>query len=390
MNETLRVLSVLMAAVAAAEWLGRRGIGRKIGGATLSIVLGAVLANLGLLPSAGDAPALYDGLVSVGAPVSIFLLLIDARLTALRRAGRPMLLAFALGAAATVLGVLAATLVTDAGSWLGPSGAPLAGMYAATYIGGSANFTALALHYRIVDQPLLFAGANAVDNVYTTVWITTLLVLPSVLRRWIPSAPGTSPQPALAPAAIATTDDAGRPDLLGMASLVAMAFAAHTLSVWLGTRLQAAIGWSVPPILILTTIALIAAQLPAVHRLSGASVMAAYGSYLFLCVIGAYCDIGALAGLGGLAVRLMLFVGVVLTVHAVVLFGAGLAAGGDPDILAIASTANIAGATTVLPLAEGLGRMDLLLPGILAGSLGNAIGTYVGFAVVAMLGGSGR
>jgi uncharacterized membrane protein len=58
----------------------------------------------------------------------------------------------------------------------------------------------------------------------------------------------------------------------------------------------------------------------------------------------------------------------------------------DPDLLAIASTANVAGATTVLPLAQSLGRMELLLPGILVGSLGNGIGTYIGFAVVAAMG----
>jgi uncharacterized membrane protein len=35
--------------------------------------------------------------------------------------------------------------------------------------------------------------------------------------------------------------------------------------------------------------------------------------------------------------------------------------------------------------ATGLRRMDLLLPGILVGSLGNAIGTYAGFLMVGWL-----
>jgi hypothetical protein len=60
MSQTLQVVTVLLAAVATAEWLARRGIGRKIGGAAIVIVLGALLANTGILPSAGDAPPVYS------------------------------------------------------------------------------------------------------------------------------------------------------------------------------------------------------------------------------------------------------------------------------------------------------------------------------------------
>jgi uncharacterized membrane protein len=57
----------------------------------------------------------------------------------------------------------------------------------------------------------------------------------------------------------------------------------------------------------------------------------------------------------------------------------------DPQLLAIASTANVGGATSAMALAESFRRHDLLLPGILAGSLGNALGTYLGFMVAGLL-----
>ena len=57
----------------------------------------------------------------------------------------------------------------------------------------------------------------------------------------------------------------------------------------------------------------------------------------------------------------------------------------DWDMIAVASQANIGGNTTAIAAAESLQRPDLLLPGMLVGSLGNAIGTYVGFAVAALL-----
>jgi uncharacterized membrane protein len=57
----------------------------------------------------------------------------------------------------------------------------------------------------------------------------------------------------------------------------------------------------------------------------------------------------------------------------------------DWDIVAIASNANIGGATTAAVCATSLGRKDLQLPGLLAGSVGNAIGTYLGIMVAEFL-----
>ena len=54
-------------------------------------------------------------------------------------------------------------------------------------------------------------------------------------------------------------------------------------------------------------------------------------------------------------------------------------------MLAIASQANIGGGTTAIALAETFYRKELILPAILVGTLGNALGTYLGFLVVALL-----
>jgi hypothetical protein len=57
----------------------------------------------------------------------------------------------------------------------------------------------------------------------------------------------------------------------------------------------------------------------------------------------------------------------------------------EPIVLALASSANIGGSPTALVLAEAEHRQDLVLPAILISSIGNAIGTYAGFAMVALL-----
>jgi len=102
-------------------------------------------------------------------------------------------------------------------------------------------------------------------------------------------------------------------------------------------------------------------------------------------VIGTLCDLGALVEAGDLAGTLLLFVGILVAVHGLVLFGIGALLKMDWDMIAVASQANIGGNTTAIAAAESLQRPDLLLPGMLVGSLGNAIGTYVGFAVAALL-----
>ena len=53
--------------------------------------------------------------------------------------------------------------------------------------------------------------------------------------------------------------------------------------------------------------------------------------------------------------------------------------------ISVASQAGVGGSTTALALARSLGRPDLAAPGILVGSLGTALGTYLGFAMAGWL-----
>ena len=55
------------------------------------------------------------------------------------------------------------------------------------------------------------------------------------------------------------------------------------------------------------------------------------------------------------------------------------------DMAAVASQANIGGGSTALATARSIGRPELGLPAILVGSLGTALGTYLGFLTVLWL-----
>ena len=106
--------------------------------------------------------------------------------------------------------------------------------------------------------------------------------------------------------------------------------------------------------------------------------------YLFLAVIGAFCELAALGQIGDLAWALLVLVTVIVLVHGVLVFGAAAIFKLDMDVAAVASQANIGGSSSALALAKSLDRMDLYLPGILVGALGNGLGTYLGFLVAGM------
>lgn len=375
--DPVTVLAILLVAVAASVWLGGLPYLRSVGGALLAILIGATLANLGIIPTHDEMPGLYDPIFQQVTLAAIFLILLEVNLRAVKRAGAPMLIAFALGALGTMLGVLAASaLMPDARAMLGEHFTGAGAMLTGTYIGGSANFNLLALEYGVTKNSGLFTAMVVVDNVMSAAWILATIAIPPLLaksRRFPPKA-----------FAIAAADDPP-PPLEGMMA-VAAPFAAAAAALVLSRGISALLGGVIPVILILTTVALLAAQLPAVARLSLSRPLGLFGLYLFLATVGASADLSALLTYGSLGAVLFGFIAIIFAVHALVLFGAGALMRLDPDLVAIASSANIGGATTAVALAEVRGREDLLLPGLLVGTIGTASGTYAGFAVGSMLG----
>lgn len=385
-TDSLLVAAVLCACVVVAEVLCRRTFLRHGGTALVVIIVTAVVANGGIIP-AGSTEArpvpVYDGTFSVLAPLAIFWLVLRVELRRVLSAGKPLLLAFALGAFGTVVGVVGGlSLVgTDV---IGDKAHALAGMFTATYIGGSANFNAIALHYDVVRDGTLYAGSVAVDAGLTAVWMVVTIALP----RWLTRG-------RVRPDASASTDgESGAggyvdPDQENAAPLdLAILVGLGLLALWGAHAASAAMGEAgmpVPMMLLLTAFALGLGQIPAVAALRGTNLLGMFAVYVFLAVIGAFCDFSALAALGRLGVELSIFASVLLLLHGVVVFGGARLLRLDPDVAAIASQANIGGGTTALAVARSLGRPELVLPSILVGSLGTAGGTFVGFAVARFL-----
>jgi uncharacterized membrane protein len=377
----LLILCILCLIVAFCEWLARQPYFRQLGTALLVILLTALLANMGVLPSSSGPSEVYDGIFTYVAPISIFFLMLGVNLKSVRRAGPTMIGLFLAGAVGTLVGVALAFGLLDLKAILGEKYFAIGGMLTGTYIGGSMNFNAVALTYSVAREGTLYAATTAADNIITAIWIVATLAMPALLNRWLGRR--AAPVPQRKQKSTLPTDDFDdqetvEPRDLGI--LLALALGAVYVSGLVTRQFP-----FIPSILTITTLALLLAQLPAIERLRGSRVLGMFLIYLFLAVIGAYCDIPALIQDGQVALWLLAVITFVVLVHAVFIVAVGWYFKLEWVLVAVASQANIGGSSSALALARSLGRPDLQLPAILIGTLGNALGTYAGFIIAEWL-----
>jgi uncharacterized membrane protein len=386
----LFILALLSLLVVVSEQLVRRSALTHAGSALIVIILGAVASNVGLIPSGSTEQApvpIYDIIFAYVAPAAIFWLLLQVNLRDVLRAGLPLVALFMVGAVGTMLGAVVGMRLIGGADVLGALHAPLAGMFAATYIGGSVNFNAIALEYNVVRDGVLYGGAVVVDNIITAFWIAVTLAVPRFLAPlWNRSMAAPEGKAARADASVAAPiiDLPAETEVIDPRKLaLVITLGAGALFVSrLVTDATTAAGFPVPFTIVVTTLALVLAQIPGVSAIPGSRAVGMYCVYVFLAVIGAFCDVRAMAGLGTVGLSLMVLAFVVVVLHGAIIYSTARLFRMDVAAASVASQANIGGSTSALALAKSLGREDLLVPGILLGALGNAIGTFLGLAVV--------
>ena len=92
--------------------------------------------------------------------------------------------------------------------------------------------------------------------------------------------------------------------------------------------------------------------------------------FLFLAVIGAYCELAAIIDLKNLGHTLLLFADFSVVFHGVIIILVDGFIYRDWEMIAIVSQAKVGGSATAVAIAE---------------SLGNALGAYLGFLVIYIL-----
>lgn len=364
----LVIFLILLSCIIAALYLGRVRYVKQLSSAMIVIILAAILANLGIIPTSSTPTPLYDGIFKYIAPMAIFYMMLSVNLKSLKKAGMPMIGNFFLGALGIMVGVLVGMWAVNGKMRIGENFFAVGGMFTGTFIGGSINLNAVALHYNVTKDGSLYAAITAIDNIMTAIWVMATIAIPKMMKKILP----TKRQGAASDDSYAhALSDIETVNPLSIAWLLLIGYGTLFVSQELNKLFP-----NLPMVIWLTTIALILAQIPVIQQIKGNKLMGMLCVYLFLAVIGAYCDIPALLKNGDLALTLITFVLILVTVHSIFQFGIGYLLKQDWDIMGIASQANLGGSSTCLVCAQSLGRDDLGLAGILVGALGNAVGTY--------------
>jgi len=371
---------VIAGTTAGGWWLARvNRYAKKLGATMAIIVLGLLIANLsGWKPEAGVSGWVNGPLTSL----AIVELLLAVELRRVLPDARRLLAPFLVSVLATVSAVLVGGWLLA--PWLGADASALAALYTATFTGGTLNFVSVGRSLAIPDD--LFALATAADYVVFTGWFLLSLVIGRARHAATLASAASDAQTADAQMADAATADA--PSASGIAHQP-RSWASGLLwgvAVMLVTELVLTLlrglAWDLPAIIVLTTVALLMAQLP-----SGGSRIACYDMGLvliqpFFAVIGLSTTVGGLFG-QGLPVLVYAFLVVAIQALAVLLVRRQQR-WALVDTL-VASQAAVGGPSTALALASSLGRSSLVLPAVAVGLLGMMIGTYLGLAVEALV-----
>lgn len=377
---SLGIFAALMGLSAVALWLERTRLGELLTGTGLVILMTIAAANMGIIPH--QAPT-YDFIFEYLVPVLIPLFLLQGDIRRLLKEASRTTAAFMLASLGTIAGVLLAVSVLDVSSLAMHSelatdqkkGA-IAGLFAATYIGGSVNYAVLGEITGLSQDASFFSAATAADNLFSALFLSILGLLPGI--RWVvyrfsdePSTPKseTSKSQNLNP-------DNGQTESITPVSL-STALAVATLLV---TASDALISWIAFPggrYVVLTILTLsLATTLPRLRIwCAGSFEMGVMLSFLFFASIAAGADIAAMLQVAPL---LLLFILILLATHLLCLLVVGYWLKLTLPELLTASNAAVLGATTAPAMAAAKGWHDQVTPGVLVGVLGYALGTLIG------------
>ena len=370
----LGIVAVLIALSALSFTLERTRLGSLITGTVIMILLSIFAANVGVIPHQATA---YDWVFAYLVPVLIPLFLLQGDVRRVVREAARTGLAFLIATVGTVIGVLVAVSLLDL-SALAPEAvidptrkeAAIAGLFAATYIGGSVNYAALGEITGLVSDPSFFAAATAADNLFSAVFLSLIGLIAG--NRWLNA---RYPQSL---SAETTADTQNLPAITLRSILLALAVSALlvVISDWLGQQLAFAGARFV--ILTLLTLA-IATLLPKIRIwTAGSFEIGVRLSFIFFGSIAAGANIKAMLVVAPLLIGLVV---ILLAIHLTVLLAVGRWMKLSLPELLTASNAAILGATTAPAMAAAKGWHDQVTPGVLVGVMGYGLGTLIGTAL---------
>lgn len=350
-------------------------------GLLLSFAFSAAQADMSLITT------LYSVFVMLAIPLILF----SADLGGLKRLARPMLVSFLLGTAAViVVCVLSFFLFRDAFP-LPRTAADISAMLIGMYTGGTPNTLAIGKALGAGETIMLVQTADIVSG--GLYFLLLISVLPRLFGKIL--RPYERPLAASAGDAHTLTQEvqargAGRPYFFGLMKALGLGLICVAISVGAALALPVEEGmgrfsntdrYTAVIMLLATTLGVALSFVKKVRALPGSYDAGQYLILMFSLGMGLCFDMSRLG-------EILLIIGVVLFVEVLTVVLHLLLARLcriDRDTMMITSVAGVFGPAFVIPVARALKNDDIILPGILCGILGYAIGNYLGIGLGSLM-----
>lgn len=367
------IIAALLALLVLAFAIERTKVGKVFPGPAVMLVGAVILSNTGAMP---HKAATYTELARVAVPVGVFILLLRANLRQILRETGSILVLYLIGAATSVVGILAAWLIVPV-----DESAKIAAIQTANLVGGTVNVVAVA--HALELDPTRFSAMLAGGAPVMTLYLMSMGVLAAnpVLQRLLPRRAEAEAAPLTQPVTPEAETSPPKLSPLALSAMIAAAVGVYAVG-------ELVLGWLGRGqfLIILVTLAALAVAnlMPGrIERLVGDREIGSMLMYLFFGTLG--FDVN-LREFGGEAIRIALFILLAMVVHLGLILGAARLLKADLGEALVASIAGVAGPTTAAAMAASFGRRSLITPGILCGLLGFAAATFLAMALYGLLG----
>jgi len=323
-------------------------------------------------------------LVLIGMPLILF----SADLPALKKLARPMIISFMMCTVSVIIISIAAFFIFK-GSGSDPQN--ISGMLVGTYTGGTPNMIAIGHGLGASTEQILLLQTT--DMIGGGIYFFLLLsIFPRLMKKILPEYEFTGNANLEEASQYAEAFSGKKQSIkplrsfmirLGLVS-VSIVCVAIALGICLllpsqyGNTGLAKLGeYTALIMLIVTTLGILLSFVKKIRTAPGSYSSGQYFLLMFSVAMGLCFDISAISGtLMMLCMLLVIQFGTVF-VH-IILARLGKI---DYHTMIITSTAGVFGPAFIIPVARALKNDEVILPGILCGILGYAIGNYLGIAV---------
>ena len=364
----------------------RTVIGKALSAPLATMAMALLIANIGIIPFSSPV---YEAMNRYAVSLAVPMLLYDSNLRRVISDTGSVLIAFLVGALATVVGTLVAFPLLPMRALGAQNGYKVACALAARHIGGAINFVAVAETLRIPGT--VVSAAIAADNVVVALYFAFLFALakadsaidgdsnvPVVSSKVIETELDYSLEDISSKKAV-TEPDKKEISLTTMSTSIAVASMLVTVGKAL-TQLLLPPGTSALPLT--SSITVIAATMFPKFFAQIRTAGTAIGILFIQMFFAASGAAGSIALVFQQAPSLFVFSALQIAIHFLflLLLGRGVL-NLPPNELYLASNANVGGPTTAAAMAQAKNWSRLVLPALLVGILGYATATGIALAL---------